>query len=291
MSNLYSGAYRNSLDDNSHIEALEAEHTNARRLAAQGEKPSGDLELDTEMAEPAETVEEKTFKQRYGDLRRHMNKRDEEHKAQLSALQKQIEEVSRAKISYPKTDEELNEWMAEFPDAARIFETIAMKKADERTRQLEERFKEVDQMKARTAAERAEMNLQKRHPDLNDIRNDEAFHAWADTKTKKIRDTLYNENEFDWETIADIIDMYKAQTGFGKPKRGRPSNEDTRSAAEAAPRGQRSSEPTVTDGKKRWKESEIANMRPREFEMNSDEIDSARREGRIIYDLKGGAAG
>jgi hypothetical protein len=289
-STLYRGAYRDSLDDTAAIAAAEAARSNAIALAAQGEKPSGDLELDAEMAEPVETVEEKTFKQRYGDLRRHMSKRDQEHKEQMAALQRQIDEVSRAKVSYPKSDEELDAWMQEFPDAARIFETIAMKKADERTKQIEERFKEVDTMKARTAREKAEFELMKAHPDFGAIRDDESFHAWAATKSRSIRDALYN-NDTDWQAAAEAIDLFKAQTGYGKPKRGRPSNEDVRAAAEATPRGNRAEQPTVTDGKKRWKESEIAKLRSREFELHYEDIEAARREGRIINDLRGGAAG
>ena len=69
MANLYQGAYRATLDDNSDIEALEKQHRRNEALAAQGEAPSGDDEHDEVMAQAPKNAEEETFKQRYGNLR------------------------------------------------------------------------------------------------------------------------------------------------------------------------------------------------------------------------------
>ena len=54
--------------------------------------------------------EEDTFKKRYGDLQRHLqntvNLKDEE----IQNLKKSLEKATQKEVSFPKTDEEIEEW-------------------------------------------------------------------------------------------------------------------------------------------------------------------------------------
>ena len=126
------------------------------------------------------TAEEKTFKKRYSDLRRHQQKQTEELKVEISALKSQLEQSTKKQIKLPKSDEDIDTWAKEYPDVAAIVETIAIKKAAEQSASLEQRVKALDDMQQDVSKQRAETELLQMHPDFDDIRNDEDFHTWAE---------------------------------------------------------------------------------------------------------------
>ena len=83
-------------------------------------------ETTEEVPEEPANAEEASFKKRYGDLRRHAQKVADEKDAELEKVKKQLAEATKKQIKLPKTDEELEAWSAEYPDVARIIETIAI---------------------------------------------------------------------------------------------------------------------------------------------------------------------
>jgi hypothetical protein len=104
--------------------------------------------------EPA-NAEEKSFKKRYGDLRRHSQKQLQEHVDKINALQKQLEQSTKQEIKLPKSDEDIDAWASQYPDVAAIVETIAIKKAKEQASGLEARVKEIDEMREAANREKA----------------------------------------------------------------------------------------------------------------------------------------
>ena len=77
--------------------------TNAQRIA-ETEEALKQLETTSEPpeAEP-ENKEEATFKKRYGDLRRHSQKRESEFQAQIDELRSQLDNMTRQEIKLPKS--------------------------------------------------------------------------------------------------------------------------------------------------------------------------------------------
>ena len=65
--------------------------------------------------------EESTFKKRYGDLRRHMQQTLTQKDAQIAQMQAQLDSATRKQIKFPKTEEEVAQWAARYPDVAEIF--------------------------------------------------------------------------------------------------------------------------------------------------------------------------
>ena len=63
-------------------------------------------EVEAEEAEPT-SAEEKTFKKRYSDLRRHQQKQAEEFKAELAAMKSQLEKATKKEMKLPKSDEDI----------------------------------------------------------------------------------------------------------------------------------------------------------------------------------------
>ena len=129
---------------NANKERIEAEEKELEELR-KANMPSADSEdsQDDEAGEP-EGAEEKTFKKRYGDLRRHAQKKETELQDQIDELRTQLEASTKKEIKYPKSEAELETWMKNYPDVAQIVETIAMKKAHEQASEFESKFKEID---------------------------------------------------------------------------------------------------------------------------------------------------
>ena len=92
-------------------------------------------------------------------MRRHQQKQAEEFKAELDAMKRQLEQATKNEMKLPKSDEDIEQWAADYPDVAAIVETIAMKKAREQSTALEERLKVIDEMQISATKEKAEAEL------------------------------------------------------------------------------------------------------------------------------------
>ena len=241
-------------------------------------------EAAQEQEEEPTNAEEKTFKKRYSDLRRHQQKQSEDFKKEIDELKRQLGDATKKEMKLPKSDEDIEQWAAEYPDVAAIVETIAMKKAREQSTALEERVKAIDEMQVSATKEKAEAELMRLHPDFGDIRDSDDFHEWADEQPKWVQDALY-ENDNDARSAARAIDLYKADKGIGNEKKSK----KTKGAAEAvSTKGSRST-PQTDEASTYLKESQVQAMSPQEYEKHSDEIMEAIRTGKFIYDISGSA--
>jgi hypothetical protein len=245
----------------------------------------GDTEETTEkeVEEEPTNAEEKTFKKRYSDLRRHQQKQAEDFKTELAELKRQLSDATKKEMKLPKSDEDIEEWAKEYPDVAAIVETIAMKKASEQSSALEERIKAIDEMQLSATKEKAEAELMRLHPDFDDIRDSDEFHQWAEDQPKWVQDALY-ENDNDARSAARAIDLYKADMGINKKK---PKSD--KDAAKFVSTKNSRSKPQENEESSYLKESDVQNMSAREYEKHSDEIMEAIRSGKFIYDLSGSA--
>jgi hypothetical protein len=264
----------------SNEERLKREEEELEQLIAEqkGEAP----EAEAKEAEPA-NAEEKSFKKRYGDLRRHMQEKEKEWTTKLEAMQKQLDSATKQEIKLPKSEAELEAWSKKYPDVAKIVETIAIKKAKEQAADLEERVKAVDEMREAAAREKAEVELLTLHPDFDKIRSDDDFHEWAEEQPKWVQDALY-ENENDARSAARAIDLYKADRGI-KTKRATSDRDAAKSVSNTRSRSRVSSDESGSY----LTESAVAKMSAAEYERNSDEIMEAIRTGKFVYDMSGRA--
>jgi len=260
-------------------ERLKKEEEELEQLIA--EQKGEAVEKEPQEAEPA-NAEERSFKKRYGDLRRHQQQKEKEYEDRINALEQQLTQATKQEIKLPKSDEDLENWATKYPDVAAIVETIAIKKAKEQAADLEERVKAVDEMRETAAREKAEAELLKLHPDFNDIRDDDDFHQWAEEQPKWIQEALY-ENDNDARSAARAIDLYKADRGI---KKTRATSKDA--ARSVNTRNQRSKPQSDNIGNS-IKESDVQRMSAVEYENNADTIMEAIRTGNFIYDLSGSA--
>jgi hypothetical protein len=234
-------------------------------------------EVEQEAAEPEEAeptnAEEKTFKKRYSDLR-HQQQQAEEFKKEIEALKSQLSQAAQKEMKLPKSDEDIEQWAADYPDVAAIVETIAMKKAREQASALEERMKAIDELQSSASKEKAEAELMRLHPDFGEIRDSDEFHEWAEEQ----------DNDNDARSAARAIDLYKADMGLTTKK----SKSDNDAAKSVSTKNTRS-KPQENEATTYLKESQVQKMSPQEYEKRSDEIMEAIRSGKFIYDVSGSA--
>ena len=237
-----------------------------------------------EEKEEPKNAEERTFKKRYGDLRRHSQEKEKEYQKRLKDLESQLDNAAKKEMKLPKSDEDLEAWAKEYPDVAKIVETIAMKKAREQSEQLEKKIKQIDGMNMSAVKERAEVELLKLHPDFDEIRDSDDFHEWAEQQPKWIQDALY-ENENDARAAGRAIDLYKADRNIGK----KDTSKDDKSAAKAINTKSKKTEVDVTETSKKIRESDVQRMSADQYEKNADMIMEAIRSGNFLYDISGSA--
>lgn len=242
-------------------------------------------QAEDEDAEEPESAEERTFKKRYGDLRRHAQKQQADLQKQIDDLKSQLEMSTKKQIKLPKTEEELAEWAKEYPDVAKIVETIAIKKAKEQSSALEERMKKIDNMQYEAQKQKAEAELMRLHPDFDEIRDTDDFHTWVEDQPKWVQQALY-ENETDALSAARAIDLYKADMGLVKKQR---NNKELERDAAKAVRTSKGSNPESRGESGYIKESEVEKMSAREYEARQEEIVAAIKAGKFVYDLSGSA--
>ena len=260
-------------DEQEELKRLEEERANV----VQEQKDAEADKAETESLAP----EEKTFKKRYGDLRRHAQQKEQELKDKIRELEGQISTATKEAIKLPKSDDELAAWTKEYPDVAKVIETIATKKALELDKGMEDRLKAIAEKEAEAKRMTAESQLLQLHPDFEDIRNDEEFHSWVERQPSWVQKALY-ENETDARSAARAIDLYKvdmkiADTKKEKSDKGAASLETAKNTSNVAK--------TKSSQSNQWRESQVAKMKAHEYERNEKAIMEAIQSGNFIYDV------
>jgi hypothetical protein len=232
-----------------------------------------------EEEEPSDP-EEKSFKKRYGDLRRHMAEKEKEWEDRLKALEGRP--ISKSVLP-PKSDEDIAEWASKYPDVASIVETIANKKAEEKLSKYKNQFEEYEKVTQDTARQKAYGIIRESHSDFDELRKSDSFHAWADEQPKWVQDSLY-ENEDDPKAVIRILDLYKVDKGLNPSAKKAKTKE---AAAMVSPKN-RTNVDFDEDGAKIY-ESQVAKMSSQAYEKNEAKIMDAMRKGNFVYDISGGA--
>ena len=231
----------------------------------------------TPSTERPENAEDRVFKKRYDDLKRHYDSTLGKHKDEVRTLRTQLEQSSKQFIP-PKSKDELESWRKEYPDVYEMVETIAMNKADSRTQEMETKYQNLQVQQEEIVKEKAEVELLKLHPDFNELRARDDFHEWAAKQDPVIQDWLY-ENTSNASLAARALDLYKMDKGLGKYSQ-KETQDVKREAAKAISKTKKADAPDAPT-KKIWSNSAISKMNVREYAKHEEEIDKAVKEGRI----------
>ena len=233
----------------------------------------------TKEEEPSDP-EEKSFKKRYGDLRRHMSEKEKEWEAKFEEL-KATKPTSG--MLPPKSDEDIAAWAAKYPDIAAIVETIATKKADEKLSTYKHKFDEYEKVTQETVRTKAMNAIRAAHEDFDDLKKSDEFHNWAEEQPKWVQDALY-ENEEDARAVIRVLDLYKVDKGLTKTAK----KEKVKEAATLVS-SKNKPQADFEDQGERILESQVAKMDVNTYGKNEARIMDAIRKGTFVYDLSGGA--
>jgi hypothetical protein len=272
---------------NANRERIEREEAELKKLNEENVARSGQSEENVDNEEQNDSnlsAEEKSFKKRYGDLRRHSQQQTLSLQKQIDELKQQLTQSTEQQIKLPTSEDELATWAKTYPDVAKIVETIAIKKAKEQTAALDERFKALDERDKLTARDKAELELLKFHPDFDTIRDTDDFHTWADEQPAWVQQALY-ENDTDARSAARAIDLYKVDRNIGKAK---PEKKTSGAAESVNTRGSRST-PVSQDTEGVIYESQVNKMSSLQYEKNLEAIQKAIQTGKFVYDMSGNA--
>ncbi len=273
--------------DEEELAALIAEHTGEEAEAVEEATEEVEETVEEVTEAPVESEEEeesdenlsreeKSFKKRYGDLRRHMADKEKEWKEKM-------ESSTSTPLRAPSSDEDIEAWAEQYPDVAALVETIASKKADEKFAVAEKRLREYDEAAYEVERTKAETTIRKSHSDFDELRDSDKFHEGVEDQPKWVRDALY-ENSDDAASVVRVIDLYKIDNNMTPAAKKKASKDAAKTVSK------RSTAAVDSEGSASMiKESEVAKMSDRDFEENYDKIQKAMSSGKFIYDVSGKA--
>lgn len=239
-------------------------------------------EPNTDNPEPTvDPNEDETWKDRYGNLRRH----NQNLVNKIKELENEVKKAGKKEIKYPKSEDEFNQWLKDYPDASAFIETLVLKRLSEYGQPEVDNTARLEELETKLATERAYNELVRRHPDFPKIQKDKKFHEWIEKRFEK------NPNDWVYRALFQSIDVdgadeavtyYKQQNNI---KASTPKDEE-KEAASAVRTSSNEPEPQVNQRKFKFKESEIAKMSDRDFEKNEEAIMEAWANGEVEMDLK-----
>ena len=275
---LYKGKYREEVykedDEETNVETQEADPV--EETATQQEQTGSSF-----VEAKKEPNEDHDYKKRYDDLKRHYDAKVLEFKGEIEELKSAVNQRNvelPQGVPMPKTMEELAQFKDQYPEVFEVVQTVSTMQTESQLSQLREELGTIKQREQELEKQNAYEQLLNAHPDFNELKSEEKFLSWLEEQPTSISDGIYKNNT-DAKWAARVIDLYKADSNIGTKKQTRSKkNED---AAAAVTRQQAKEVSTKDKEGKIWKASQIAKMKPWEFEKFEAELDQARNEGRI----------
>ena len=244
------------------------------------ENPTQEATSEDEDGTPQPEKKTRTnYKKRYDDLKKHYDSKLTEFKQREQELRAEAE---KAYPTYqpPKSVEDLEKFKTEYPDLYETVETVAHMRSEEQVQALQSKMQALEEREATISKRDAEAELHAKHPDFEDIRGDESFHAWAKAQPEDIQNWIYNNP--DNATLASrAIDLYKLENNIPANKAPRKSARSQTSRSEAADMVSTKTTGVEPNQAKVWTQREIASMSMDDYDRFEKEIDLAIREGRV----------
>tara|TARA_X000001388_G_C2225569_1_gene120969 strand:+ start:1068 stop:2003 length:936 start_codon:yes stop_codon:yes gene_type:complete len=275
---LYKGKYRDEVykedDEETNVEAQDADPV--EETATQQEQTGSSF-----VEAKKEPSEDHDYKKRYDDLKRHYDAKVLEFKGEIEELKSAVNQRNvelPQGVPMPKTMEELAQFKDQYPEVFEVVQTVSTMQTESQLSQLREELGTIKQREQELEKQNAYEQLLNAHPDFNELKSEEKFLSWLEEQPTSISDGIYNNNT-DAKWAARVIDLYKADSNIGTKKQTRPKKNEDAAAAVTRPNAKEVS--TKDNNGKIWKASQIAKMKPWEFEKLESELDLARNEGRI----------
>ena len=227
------------------------------------------------------TAEEKVWKKRHGDLRRHTQK-------QINELTEKIETLTR-KLEQEKTNpsvsqEKLNEVAERNPVVMALIENRAKEIAEKMLGDTNEKFESITKREQELLQEKNENKIRKQHEDYDQIVASDEFHEWAGGQ-EWLQGIVYDDEYYKRpDAIVKVLNLYKMENGLTTT-----AQKESRKSALQSVDVKSKSEPSAKErGKMResyFASDEYRKLPIGEQEKMLDKWNEAVREGNVIRDL------
>jgi hypothetical protein len=274
--NLYKNKYREEVDrdDDEEQEEVQAQDpTQEEEVATQEEQtpnPASFVE--------AQKKDDTDYKKRYDDLKRHYDAKLQEWKNDRQDMLSRLSAGQPSQAEVQNNDSSLDQFKSQYPDVYEAIDKISASKSELKVKKLEEDLLSLKEKEVQLEKEKAYQELLRLQPDFDNLKTDEKFTGWLDQQPTSISDGIYNNNT-DAKWASRVVDLYKADIGTKDTKKSTVNK--SKDAAMSVSKTNTTNVATSKQDGKIWKVSEIAKLKPWEFEKLEKEIDQARAEGRI----------
>lgn len=232
---------------------------------------------------------EATWEKRYGDLRRHEQKKTKELQDQINALNTQLlaKNAKEQVNNLPKTAEEVKAWAEAYPESFDMIKTVAVTETQVQLDELRAQIANLQTDNEKTSQEKAEAVLTTLVPTWRELNKSMDFHEWLGKPSRKTwAQTVYHSS--DPEAIAEILNTYLERNKETTPAPKKNTNNNVDAALNVNTRN--NPEVGLENNQEGYiKESDIKKLTRKQFEEYEEVIDKARRENRFIYDVTGKA--
>ena len=145
------------------------------------------------------------------------------------------------------------------------------------------RFKEMKEQNEKQTASLTAQQLEKAHPDFQEVISDGGFQEWVNGS--KIRQRLYKEaDSYDFDAADELLTVWKERQMISKTKEVNEGKKVKRDTAMKAGEAMSNASGESTAGKKIYRRADLIRLKqtdPRRYEDLGDEIFAAYAEGRV----------
>jgi len=145
------------------------------------------------------------------------------------------------------------------------------------------RFKEFSEQNKQQQADLTAQQLEKAHPDFQEVISDGGFKEWINGS--KVRQRLYKEaDSYDFDAANELLTNWKERQMISKTKEVNESKKTKRDVAIKTGEGVSRASGESTAGKKIYRRADLIRLKqtdPNRYETLADEIFSAYQDGRV----------
>ena len=145
------------------------------------------------------------------------------------------------------------------------------------------RFREFSEQTQQQQAALTAQQLEKEHPDFQEVITDGGFQEWVNGS--KIRQRLYKEaDSYDFDAANELLTTWKERQMISKTKEVNESKKTKRDTAMKAGEGVSRASGESTAGKKIYRRADLIRLKqtdPKRYQSLEDEIYEAYAEGRV----------
>lgn len=282
----YTNPYRNSRieRDAQELKALmDAQNPTQGQEQNPGIASQATSNNQTHTTGPSENTDEATYQHRWKNLKKYHDTEIYKERQRVRELEQQLEETRN--VRPPKTAEELEEFRNSNPELFGVVETVAQMRAKEFGTAGVQRITELETRLAEASAEKAMVEVERKHPDFASILSSPQFDNWLENQDMYVQG-MVRDNADNSAALIRAIDLYKHDNSVMSAQTSGQSMSNTQvyqpqqTAAQAVSvRG--NSVQVGTTNQRIWTGSEINAMRPEEFKALEAEIMEAYAEGRV----------